>query len=380
MKRPTCKCCCRVFFRILFLICFTICFLYICKVGLDAETCDLRVVDPKHIKCSLSPQNAHTFAKRVMEAQCRPEFARKEMDRRFRNRYNMGLESFVKKSKDLNESLYLYGPPFGFRQYLRELNEILDMIPNDGLPEGRSSKSCSRCIVIGSGGILHGLQLGSAIDKYDVVIRLNNAPVHGHERDVGNKTTIRMTYPEGAPISEREYFNNSLFVTVLFKHADFLWLQAVLKNETLSTWDRLFFWKSVTEKLPLKSHQIRILNPLIVKETAMDILEFLPPRQKWWGWDKNVPTIGAIAIVLATHLCDEVSIAGFGYDLTQPHIPLHYFDNLCMNAMNRQPMHDVSKERKLLQTLVREGVVKDLSGGLHCDFCSTHQTQGITTT
>ncbi|XP_056410414.1 lactosylceramide alpha-2,3-sialyltransferase [Hyla sarda] len=373
MKRPTCKCCCRVLFRILLFFCFMICILYIGKVGLDAETCDLRAVDPDYIK------NAHAFAKRVMEAQCRPAFARTEMDRLFGSRYNMGLEGFVKKNEDLNESLYQYGPPFGFRQYLKEVDDILEMVTNDDLPLGPSSKDCKRCIVIGSGGILHGLQLGHAINKYDVVIRLNNAPVPGYERDAGSKTTIRMTYPEGAPVSEREYMNNSLFVTVLFKHVDFLWLQAVLKNETLSTWNRLFFWKSVTEKLPLKSHQIRILNPLIVKETALDILQFLPPGQKWLGWDKNVPTIGAIAMVLATHLCDEVSLAGFGYDLSQPDIPLHYFDNRCMNAMNRQPMHDISKERKLLQTLVREGVVKDLSGGLHCEFCPSHQTQDITT-
>lgn len=374
MKRPTCKCCCRVFFRILLFICFMICIIYICKVGLDAETCDLRAVDPNHIK------DAHTFARSVVETQCRPAFAKMEMARLFRNKYNMDLEGFVKKNMDMNKSFYQYGPPFGFNHYLKELDDILEMITDDGLPTGPGSKECKRCIVIGSGGILHGLQLGHAIDKYDVVIRLNNAPVHGFERDVGNKTTIRMTYPEGAPVSELEYFSNSLFVTVLFKHVDFLWLQAILKNETLSTWNRLFFWKSVTEKLPLKSHQIRILNPLIVKETAMDILQFLPPRQKWWGWDKNVPTIGAIAVVLATHLCDEVSIAGFGYDLSQPDIPLHYFDNLCMNAMNRQPMHDVSKERKMLQTLVREGVVKDLSGGLHCEFCPSHQTPDVSTT
>ncbi|KAM3939454.1 lactosylceramide alpha-2,3-sialyltransferase isoform 1-T4 [Leptodactylus fuscus] len=374
MKRPTCKCCFRFFFRTLLIISFTVCLLYVCKVGLDAETCDLRAVDPNHIK------KAHEFARNVMEAKCRPAFARMEMDRLFRNKYNMDLESFVKKSKDLNESLYMYGPPFGFRQYLKELGEILDMITDDGLPKGPSAKDCKRCIVIGSGGILHGLQLGSAIDKYDVVIRLNNAPVHGYEQDVGSKTTIRMTYPEGAPVSELEYFSNSLFVTVIFKHADFLWLQAILKNETLSSWNKLFFWKSVIEKLPLKSHQIRILNPLIVKETAMDILQFVPPRQKWWGWDKNVPTIGAIAVVLATHLCDEVSIAGFGYDLSQPDIPLHYYDNLCMNIMARQPMHDVSKERKLLQTLVRKGLVKDLSGGLHCEFCPSYQTEDLATT
>ncbi|XP_040275184.1 lactosylceramide alpha-2,3-sialyltransferase isoform X1 [Bufo bufo] len=373
MKRPTCKYSCKVFFRILLFIGSMVCLLYICKVGLDAKTCDLRALDANHIK------NAHAFARRVEEAQCRPAFAKLEMDRLFQNRYNIALESFVKKDRNLNELLYQYDPPFGFRHYLKELDDILDMITNNDLPMRPGSKDCKRCIVIGSGGILHGLQLGHAINKYDVVIRLNNAPVHGYERDVGNKTNIRMTYPEGAPVSEQEYFSNSLFVTVLFKYVDFLWLQAILKNETLSIWDRLFFWKSVNDKLPLKANQIRILNPLIVKETAMDILQFPPPRQKWLGWNKNVPTIGAIAMVLATHLCDEVSIAGFGYDLSQPDITLHYYDNLCMEAMNRQPMHDISKERKLLQTLVREGVVKDLSGGLHCEFCSSHQTQGVAT-
>lgn len=368
--RPNCKFCCRILFRCILFFGFIICILYICKVGLDTQTCDLRAVDPGHIK------RAHAFAKNVLEAKCRPAFARKEMDRLFSNKYNTGLLSFVKKNTYFNESFYQYGPPFGFRQYLKELDDILDMMSEDDLPKDLKHKECKRCVVLGSGGILHGLELGHIVDQFDLVIRLNNAPVHGYERDVGNKTTIRMTYPEGAPVSEHEYFSNSLFVTVLFKYVDFLWLQAMLKNEKLSAWNRLFFWKSVTEKLPLKSHQFRILNPLIVKETAIDILEFLPPRQKWWGWDKNVPTIGAVAVILATHLCDEVSVAGFGYDLSQPDIPLHYFGNLCMNSMNRQPMHDVTKERKLLQMLVREGVLKDLTGGLHCDFCPSHQSGG----
>nr|XP_011712143.1 lactosylceramide alpha-2,3-sialyltransferase isoform X1 [Macaca nemestrina] len=83
---------------------------------------------------------------------------------------------------------------------------------------------------------------------------------------------------------------------------------------------------------------------------------------------KNVPTIGVIAVVLATHLCDEVSLAGFGYDLNQPRTPLHYFDNQCMAAMNFQTMHNVTTETKFLLKLVKEGVVKDLSGGIHCEF------------
>ncbi|XP_036237872.1 lactosylceramide alpha-2,3-sialyltransferase isoform X4 [Molothrus ater] len=179
-----------------------------------------------------------------------------------------------------------------------------------------------------------------------------------------------MTYPEGAPLSEHEYPPASLFVAVLFKGVDFNWLQAMVKNETLPLWARLFFWKEVAEKIPFTSKQFRILNPVVIKETALDILQFPEPRSKFWGWDKNVPTIGVTAVVLATHLCDEVSLAGFGYDLDQPSTPLHYYNNLCMAAMKEQTMHNVTSETKFLQKLIKEKVVKDLTGGIHCEFCS----------
>nr|XP_035973308.1 lactosylceramide alpha-2,3-sialyltransferase isoform X7 [Halichoerus grypus] len=198
--------------------------------------------------------------------------------------------------------------------------------------------------------------------------RLNSAPVEGYSEHVGNKTTIRMTYPEGAPLSDFEYYSNDLFVAVLFKSVDFNWLQAMVKNETLPFWVRLFFWKQVAEKIPLQPKHFRILNPVIIKETAFDILQYSEPQSRFWGRDKNVPTIGVIAVVLATHLCDEVSLAGFGYDLSQPRTPLHYFDNLCMAAMNFQTMHNVTTETRFLLKLVKEGVVKDLSGGIHCEF------------
>jgi len=49
---------------------------------------------------------------------------------------------------------------------------------------------------------------------------------------------------------------------------------------------RLFFWKEVAEKIPFTSKQFRILNPVIIKETALDILQFPEPRSKFWGWDQ----------------------------------------------------------------------------------------------
>ena len=43
-------------------------------------------------------------------------------------------------------------------------------------------------------GVLKKSKLGAEIDRWhDVVARLNNAPVKGHEKDVGSFTTFRLT-------------------------------------------------------------------------------------------------------------------------------------------------------------------------------------------
>ncbi|XP_069488273.1 lactosylceramide alpha-2,3-sialyltransferase isoform X2 [Ambystoma mexicanum] len=362
MKRPSCLF--KLASRFAGVILLSLCIIYLVKLSLPPRRCDMKDVAPQRI------QRTQAYAKQVLEGQCRPAFVKREMDRLFQERYSMSLASFMRKSPHLNESSFKYGPPFGFHDYMYHLQELLRLMPAQDLPQALKAKQCKRCIVLGSGSILHGLQIGQAVDQFDIVIRLNNAPVKGFEKDVGNKTTIRMTYPEGAPVSEHEYHHNGLFVAVLFKSADFRWLQAMLKNESLSIWSRMFFWKQVVENIPVQSKQFRILNPLIVKETAIDILQYPEPQNKWWGWEKNIPTLGVTAVVLATHLCDEVSLAGFGYDLRQPRAPLHYYDDLCMSEMKAQKMHDVTKETKLLQKLIKEGVVKDITGGIHCEFCS----------
>nr|XP_025724048.1 lactosylceramide alpha-2,3-sialyltransferase isoform X3 [Callorhinus ursinus] len=362
------------------LLVFGVWILYILKLNYTTEECDMKkmhYVDPDRVKkrghvlkmqtvCSY--QRAQKYAQQVLQKECRPKFAKKLMTQLFEHRYNPDLPPFVKEAAKVKEAEYKYDPPFGFRKFSSQVQTLLEILPEHDLPEHLRAKSCRRCVVIGSGGILHGLVLGHALNQFDVVIRLNSAPVEGYSEHVGNKTTIRMTYPEGAPLSDLEYYSNDLFVAVLFKSVDFNWLQAMVKNETLPFWVRLFFWKQVAEKIPLQPKHFRILNPVIIKETAFDILQYSEPQSRFWGRDKNVPTIGVIAVVLATHLCDEVSLAGFGYDLNQPKTPLHYFDNLCMAAMNFQTMHNVTTETRFLLKLVKEGVVKDLSGGIHCEF------------
>ncbi|XP_053163315.1 lactosylceramide alpha-2,3-sialyltransferase isoform X3 [Hemicordylus capensis] len=299
--------------RHVLLVVFGLSLLYTIKLAFDSEECDMMKI---HYVSSEHAKRAQKYAEQVLQADCRPSFAKKEMSRLFAQKYNMNTSPFVREDVNAHKAVFKYDPPFGFHSFSEKLQDLLELLPEHDLPESLQSKHCKHCVVVGSGGVLRGLELGYALNQFDTIIRLNDAPVQEYTDDVGNKTTIRMTYPEGAPLSEHEYNPDGLFVAVLFKSVDFSWIKAMVKNESL-----------------------------------------------------NVPTIGVTAVVLATHLCDEVSLAGFGYDLSQPNTPLHYYDNLCMAAMNGQKMHNVTTETKFLEKLIKEGVVKDLSGGIYCSFC-----------
>ena len=48
---------------------------------------------------------------------------------------------------------------------------------------------------------------------------------------------------------------------------------------------------------------------------------------------QNIPTLGAVAITMALHNCDEVAVAGFGYNMSTPHAPLHYYEKIRMSAI-----------------------------------------------
>lgn len=54
-----------------------------------------------------------------------------------------------------------------------------------------------------------------------------------------------------------------------------------------------------------------------------------------------VPTLGASAVVMALQLCDQVSLAGFGYDMQHPQARLHYYETLRMGAMKAQVSLDL---------------------------------------
>ncbi|XP_026045966.1 ST3 beta-galactoside alpha-2,3-sialyltransferase 7 [Astatotilapia calliptera] len=251
-------------------------------------------------------------------------------------------------------------PPLGFQGIEQHLAVALATLPQPGLPPSlKREGSCTRCVVVGSGGILHGSHLGSHIDQYDIIIRLNNAPVHGFERDVGSRTTIRLTYPEGAPHSSNEYRKTSIFAVVVFKSLDLDWLTSVITKQPLSFWSKMWFWKEVVDHIPLTPESFKIVHPEIIHKMGQ-VIEKYELNQR----NNILPTIGATGVVMALQMCDQVSLAGFGYDMQHPEARLHYYEAIRMDTMKSQVVHDVTAEKLFLKDLVAAGVVTDLTGGV----------------
>ncbi|XP_028983405.1 ST3 beta-galactoside alpha-2,3-sialyltransferase 7 isoform X2 [Betta splendens] len=266
----------------------------------------------------------------------------------------LDLPVFVQQDGPLRWDL---PPPIGLRGTEGHVALALASLPQPGLPPSLRGRSCRRCVVVGSGGVLHGSHLGSHIDQYDVVIRLNNAPVSGFERDAGSRTTIRLMYPEGAPHAANEYNKTTMVALVVFKSLDLDWLTSVITKQPLSFWSKLWFWKEVVDDIPLRAENFRILHPEIIHQTVQAV-------QRYAQRQENVPTLGASAVVLALQLCDQVSLAGFGYDMQHPEARLHYYEALRMAAMKVQVVHDVSAEKLFLRDLVAAGAVTDLTGAV----------------
>ncbi|CDQ69924.1 unnamed protein product [Oncorhynchus mykiss] len=295
----------------------------------------------------------------LSEGVCKPGYAAAKMTAiypKFMKPAPMFLDRNFKRLAKVRN----YLPPFGFKTQERIIDSILTATKNYGLGEVLDSLGCKRCIIVGNGGILANKSLGSRIDDYDIVVRLNEAPVTGFGKDVGTKTTMRITYPEGAIQKPERYEKDSLFVFSAFKPLDFKWLRQMVYKEKLRGTEG--FWKSVAHYVPREPTEMRILNPYFIQEAAFQFIG-LPLNNGLMG-KGNIPTLGTVAITMALHNCDEVVVAGFGYDMNMPHAPLHYYETVKMSAIKESWTHNISKEKEFLRKLVRANIITDLTNGI----------------
>ncbi|CAM4609463.1 unnamed protein product [Leuciscus chuanchicus] len=193
--------------------------------------------DPKPVEVPVDPiyqERIHSYVKEILARECRPSFARQRMKAEHYSSTPV-VEPFLDKNTQLNEQIFQYPPPFGFMHMKNKLQEILNLLPTSS--ESRHGvRDCHRCVVIGNGGILKGLGLGPLLNQFDIIIRLNNAPVQDFSADVGNRTSIRMSYPESCPKVWEDMDSELKYVAVIYKSVDFHWLRAMItKTSIVST-------------------------------------------------------------------------------------------------------------------------------------------------
>ncbi|XP_026796138.1 lactosylceramide alpha-2,3-sialyltransferase isoform X4 [Pangasianodon hypophthalmus] len=235
-------------------------------------------------------ERVHSFVRSVLARECRPSFTRRNIERMYSSSVPVA-EPFLQKNSNLTEQIFEYPPPFGFRDLQHKLKEVLDLIPSS-LSENTGGHDCRRCVVVGNGGILRGLELGPLLNQFNVILRLNSGPVRDFSRDVGNRTTIRMSYPEGSPKIWEDVDPQLQFVAVIYKAVDFNWLHAMISRTTISLWDKLFFWQKVPGSIPVDPSKFRLLNPEIIRETALELLHYPNPKPRQWGWDQKATSAG----------------------------------------------------------------------------------------
>uniref|UniRef100_A0A3P8U0N1 CMP-N-acetylneuraminate-beta-galactosamide-alpha-2,3-sialyltransferase 2 n=1 Tax=Amphiprion percula TaxID=161767 RepID=A0A3P8U0N1_AMPPE len=196
---------------------------------------------------------------------------------------------------------------------------------------------CRSCAVVGNSGNLRQSGNGNLIDSHDSVIRMNKAVTRGFEKDVGNRTTHHFLYPESAV----DVNHGVSLVLLPFKLRDLEWL-----TSALSTGQVKMTYMRVRDRVQADKDKVLVVNPVFFKYV----------HDHWTEHHGRYPSTGMLAIIFALHICDQVSVFGYGADkLGNWH---HYWEeNRYAGAFRKTGVHSADFETEVIHRLAKEGKI-----------------------
>ncbi|XP_029468759.1 CMP-N-acetylneuraminate-beta-galactosamide-alpha-2,3-sialyltransferase 2-like isoform X1 [Rhinatrema bivittatum] len=218
------------------------------------------------------------------------------------------------------------------------LSKMFKVIPpvSHSWARGNAAR-CQTCAVVGNSGNLKGSKHGQRIDSHNFVLRMNGAKTAGFEEDVGSRTTHHFMYPESAVNLQPGIH----LVLIPFKLLDLKWM-----TSALSTGDLRFTYMKVKSFIQADKDKVLIFNPSFFKYI----------HDKWTSHHGKYPSTGILALFFAIHVCDKVSVFGYGADsFGSWH---HYWEkNRFASAFRKTGVHNADFELALIKRLAQEGKV-----------------------
>ncbi|KAJ8416591.1 hypothetical protein AAFF_G00324690 [Aldrovandia affinis] len=230
----------------------------------------------------------------------------------------------------------------------RKLSKVVDKSIFNMLPKStawRNETRFKRCAVVGNGGILRNSSCGAEIDRADIIIRLNLAPIN-NSRDVGTRTSlitvnpsqIRIGYPnlekQPQPLAERvSAYGDAPILIPAFAFT---------------------FCTDISFKVHKALHVVRPQQKVVFFNP--DYLFQLFQYWKTRGLQEIRLTSGLMLASVAMELCDDVHLYGFwpfAVDLLQQPVSHHYYDNV---GPSRR-MHAMPKEFLQLLKIHSQGAL-----------------------
>uniref|UniRef100_A0A3P8SDH3 Beta-galactoside alpha-2,6-sialyltransferase 2 n=1 Tax=Amphiprion percula TaxID=161767 RepID=A0A3P8SDH3_AMPPE len=197
------------------------------------------------------------------------------------------------------------------------------LVPSVPLEQLQDQSSFKTCAVVTSAGAILRSGLGKEIDTHDAVLRFNAAPTEGYERDVGNKTTIRI-------INSQVMSTNEVF---------------------LMSWQ----WYA--------SPDYNLFGPYVEHRKLHPDQPFyiLHPSYVWRLWDviqgntqeniqPNPPSSGFIGILLMMALCEQVHVYEYIPSMRQTDL-CHYHERYYDAACTLGAYHPLLFEKSLIQRI-----------------------------
>ncbi|QQP35463.1 Beta-galactoside alpha 2_6-sialyltransferase ST6Gal I/II, partial [Caligus rogercresseyi] len=149
-------------------------------------------------------------------------------------------------------------------------------------------RTYNTCAIVTSAGSLINSELGPFIDSHDFVMRFNDAPTFGHEKDVGSKTSLRVV---NSQILSRPEFG-FLDPKNLYSHSPVLVWDPTNYNVSIGEWYSNVFLKATHEAGG---------SPLSPSSRK-------PLSHSKWPLVPNPPTTGFIGLALSTQQCKVIRV------------------------------------------------------------------------